>query len=112
MAKKQRRRRASTVAAFSATTGVALGYGVARYRNAGLALLPNGFGSLAEGQGKAPLDNKRVLITAGAAIWTATSKNKSIRRWAPFAGFMLGAAVQQHRMTYEGFGDILAVEQY
>lgn len=110
--KKSSRRRRAGEAAFAAGTGAALGYGAARYGGHLLNMMPHGFDSLAAGQGKGPTDNKRVIILVAGTLYAVTTRNKKVRRWAPMLGFMTGLAVKQHKMTYEGFGDINQVEQY
>jgi hypothetical protein len=113
MAKKKRgkssgggRRKAAAAAGFKATTGAALGVGLGRYGNRVLNAMPAGFESYADGKGKGPTSNFRVKLAAGATIYSVVTKNKSVRRWAPMAGFMLGLSLQQHALTYDEDIDI------
>lgn len=66
-----------------------------------LAYLPHGFSSLAEGQGKKPLDNKRVLLVALLLVWVITRPDLKTRLWSIPLLALLVAAVGQHRATYE-----------
>lgn len=105
MAKKKKtgpRRRASA-AGVGLVTGMGLGYGLGRYTGRVLNMLPAGFESYAKGKGKGPTENTRVRIAAGATL--ACYLRKPWRKYAPFAAFLLGSAIKQHRVSYEADED-------
>lgn len=101
MAKEKTKRRRAVERALPVTTAAAAGFAVGRYSDRIINMLPHGFESFADGTGKGPTENKRVLILGGATLYLATTKNKSHRRWAPFSAFLLGASIRQHKLTYE-----------
>lgn len=78
-----------------------------------LAKLPHGFDSLAAGQGKKPLDNRRVQIVLALLIYCLiVSNNIRVRLWAIPLVALLALAVSQHKATYEGGGDPTVMEVF
>lgn len=76
--------------------GIALGAGVVL-----LAKMPNGFKTLAEGQGKKPLANRRVQVLLVLLLVLITRQQLKWRLWSIPVMALLTVAVQQHRLTYQ-----------
>jgi len=67
-----------------------------------LERLPHGFESLAQGKGKKPWANKRVLLLLVLTLWLLMSDKLKYRMWAIPAAALLTLAVTQHNATYGG----------
>lgn len=65
-----------------------------------LERLPHGFETAAQGKGKKPWANKRVLLLLVLTLWLLMSDTLKYRMWAIPAAALLTLAVTQHNATY------------
>lgn len=65
-----------------------------------LERLPHGFDTEAQGKGKKPWANKRVLLLLVLTLWLLMSDKLKYRMWAIPAAALLTLAVTQHQATY------------
>lgn len=65
-----------------------------------LERLPHGFETEAQGKGKKPWANKRVLLLLALTLWLVTNEKLKYRLWAIPAAALLTLAITQHKATY------------